>query len=204
MAVILIGVILGYILRNTSRRPIINNPAVMTGETSVASEKSETDSDALTLPAVQSSIEETNALPVFAFTTKEWVAVQNKLNNEVGIPTLNYDNIAMQNKQFTINQSEYMFYLGRFNDGGGIYTIMLGGFGDGSTESGYEITLSMALLVAAIHPEYTREQFGAVIGELGVLSDERPDEMNLIKDGTTYTFLNDPELGLMLFVSPSA
>ena len=160
------------------------------------------ESAAITLINPERSAEAIEALPVFGFDIEEWVGTISGLNTSVGLPALFYKDVVRDPGQFTINQSEYVFYMGRLNQNSEAYSLMLGGFGDGKEESSAEILLSMALFVASLHPEYAPSDSGAVISDLGLLGDAFPDAAALVRDGTSYEFVNDPEFGILFFASP--
>ena len=155
------------------------------------------------IPSTTASTADVDTLPVFSFTPEEWVDTLGTLNGDIGLPAVTFDDVDMKHTIFTLYQSTYVLYMGRMNTKGEVYTVMLGGFGDGTDTSGYEITLSMAIFIASLHPEYTPGESGAVIGELGLLGESYPDKATLTKDGTLYEFVNDPEYGVLLFASPT-
>lgn len=170
--------------------------------TSTITEAPQPAASAIILTNPDRSDAEISALPVFEFGIEEWVDTMSGLTTSVGLPALESQYLALQETQFTINQSDYVFYMGRLNQSGQTYTLMMGGYGDGSNESSSEIILSMTLLVASLHPEYAPTESGAVIKELGILSGTLPETAQLTKDGTAYEFVNDPEFGILFFASP--
>lgn len=207
IAVVLIAAIGGYLLLDSTKdnapasmeEAMLNAPVeLMTGEV----ESVPPEPTPLPIPMTITEDMDVESLPVFSFTPEEWVTNLAELNGNIGLPTFSFIDVDMRNTIFTLNQSIYVMYMGRMNADGEIYTVMFGGFGDGTDASGYEITLSMAIFVASLHPEYTPSESGAVISELGLLGESYPDEAVLTKDGTRYEFVNDPEVGIMFFASP--
>jgi hypothetical protein len=146
--------------------------------------------------------DEINALPVFDFGIEEWANTLGDMNAGIGLPAITANDVNKTPGQFTINQSNYVFYMGRTNERNETYSLMMGAYGDGSDEASAEILLSMAVMVGSLHPEYAPSDSGAVIRELGLLGGAMPQEAELTKDGTVYQFVNDPEFGILFFASP--
>jgi|GEM_PF-4384884 len=178
-----------------------NTSALMT---SSVAEESAPAANTVVIENPDRTLDEINALPVFDFAIEEWVTTLGDMNAGIGLPVLTANDVVKNPGQFTINQSNYVFYMGRTNEMDETYSLMLGAYGDGSDESSAEILLSMAVMVGSLHPEYAPSDSGAVINELGLLGGTMPKEAELTKDGTVYQFVNDPEFGILFFASPES
>lgn len=147
-------------------------------------------------------VEDLDSSPVFELSLDEWVENLNIWQAEMDGSLINVSDIEISDGIFTLYLNDYVYYIGKLDSDNNIVSVMVGGVGDGTVESGAVVMSGLIGLIISINPEYTPDQCLDVIEALGLLSEEIETNTTATIDGTKYSFMTGESFGTMIFAFP--
>lgn len=109
------------------------------------------------------------------------------------------------NTQKLVTGSDYVQVFATLTKDGKVKGINFVGVGDGSPDSGLQIIGALGSTIAATQPDFTAEQRGEVLTDLGILGDgDLPSDMtSTVRGKYKYSFSISDVTGIMFFVEPA-